>query len=151
MGFLFSQQCVFMIKNKWFIITISVNLSATVIDSAPFISFILRSWFVCHGKSKYSEISDVTMNFYLYEEKLKRYIKNMKSSCAHCIDGFLSEHLKCAIDTDLIINQLCIMFSLCLQYGVPDILYTWNSYSLKGNHLSELVFHWLNITNITDR
>ena len=40
----------------------------------------------------------------------------MKSSCAHGIDGFLSEHLKFAVDNDTVINQLCAMFSLCLQY-----------------------------------
>ena len=67
-------------------------------------------------QSKYSEISDVTTNFYLYEERLRRYmyIKNMKRGCAHGIDAILSEHLKYAADNDIVINQLCV---------VPDIHY----------------------------
>ena len=86
----------------------------------------LRNNTVCEAnsqvQSKYSEISDVTMNFYLYEERLRRYIKNTKSGCAHGIDGILSEHLKYAADNDIVINQLCVMFSLFLKYGVvPDI------------------------------
>ena len=43
----------------------------------------------------------------------------MKSGCAHGIDGIRSEHLKYAVDN---IVKKCVMFSLCLKYGVvPDI------------------------------
>lgn len=61
------------------------------------------------------------MNTYLHEEGLVRYIKKLKSGCTYGVDGILSEHLKYSADCEILINQLCVMFTLCLKFGiVPD-------------------------------
>ena len=69
--------------------------------------------------SKYNNLeSRVMSGVYFTEERLVRYIKSLRAGCAPGIDGILGEHLKHAIDCDEIIQQLCTMLSICLQFGV---------------------------------
>ena len=64
-------------------------------------------------------LHDVTYDdLYFYEERLKRYIDKMKPGCASGIDGIMSEHLKYATNCKSLIHQMCVLFTICLKFGI---------------------------------
>ena len=71
---------------------------------------------------KVNILRDVTYDdLYFYEERMKRYIDKMKLGSAHGIDGIMSEHLKYASNCTSLVHQICVLFTICLKYGiVPD-------------------------------
>jgi len=74
--------------------------------------------------SKYQNMEGKYMDYTLHEERLQRYINTIKAGCASGIDGIVGEHLKYAAHSDFIINQLCVMFTLCLRFGVVPTSFT---------------------------
>ena len=55
--------------------------------------------------------------------KLQKYICRLKNGCSAGMDGIVAEHLKHALDTDIIIH-LSSIFTVCYRFGVvPESFY----------------------------
>ena len=74
----------------------------------------------CHREVvvKRDAICNTQYSTYLSEDRAIRYIKALKSGCAHGMDGVLAEHLKHGINCNRFIHQLSVMLSVSLQFGV---------------------------------
>ena len=61
--------------------------------------------------------------FTFTEHLMKKYIGKLKIGCSPGSDGVTAEHIKYAINSDIVI-QLCQLFTLCFQYGVVPFSFT---------------------------
>jgi exonuclease III len=67
--------------------------------------------------NKYDSCLSCYENFVFTEHMTKKYISALKLGCAPGLDGITSEHLKFAMNTNVIVH-LCKLFTVCFQSGV---------------------------------
>ena len=72
-------------------------------------------------EAKYNDLKDnILSNFTCSVFQMRKYVAKLKTGCSSGIDGIVSEHIKSASDTDLII-VLCSLITVCFRAGiVPD-------------------------------
>ena len=61
--------------------------------------------------------------FTFTEHLMKKYIGKLKIGCSPGSDGVTAEHIKYAINSDIVIH-LCRLFTVCFQYGVVPFSFT---------------------------
>ena len=81
----------------------------------------IENEFICDARSevasKYDNCLSCYADFTFTEYMLKKYIKALKLGTSPGSDGILSEHLKFALDTN-ILSHLCKVITICFQYSV---------------------------------
>ena len=79
---------------------------------------------VSHFAKKFSKPNDASaanLTFHrISTNQIRKYVLSLKSGCAPGADGITREHLKFAMNCDLILH-ISNLFSLCVTFGmVPD-------------------------------
>ena len=74
-------------------------------------------------QKKYDDLSAELNSKVMYEAMVKRYIKKLHLGSSSGIDWIVSEHLKYAINSE-IVRHLSVMLSLCLKHGIIPISFT---------------------------
>ena len=75
-------------------------------------------------EDKYEVIKNIVNNDFVFScEKLKFYIRRLKSGCSAGMDGIVAEHLKHGLDTNLI-SHLSNILTVCFRFGIiPESFY----------------------------
>ena len=68
-------------------------------------------------KSKQSSLSDVYKETGLDHKDIKTYVGDLNTDCAPGVDGITSEHIKFAMDTN-IITHIHALLNTCMMFGV---------------------------------
>ena len=75
-------------------------------------------------EDKYEVIKSIVNNDFVFScEKLKFYIRRLKSGCSAGMEGIVAEHLKHGLDTNLI-SHLSNILTVCFRFGIiPESFY----------------------------